>query len=272
MLDPAWLARVPDDRALEGALACMAADGWARLGPVLSAAGVEALRRRADALMLGEVVHPGLFFQHDAASGRYEDLEHGKGWVGPSSAYRKLEKLELDPLFRAWIDNPVFERVARALIDGPVAVYRAVLFNKAATGSSPLPWHQDGGRFWGVEPAPTLQLWTALDPATPASGCLEVLPGSHREGLATPLGGVVPADRVLAADAERRAVPVPAVPGEVLLIHNHLWHRSGANASGAPRRALTVCYMTASTRCLRTRRAPRTFFRAFDRGEPPAGP
>ncbi|MBL8718551.1 MAG: phytanoyl-CoA dioxygenase, partial [Myxococcales bacterium] len=45
--------------------------------------------------MLGEVVIPGLFFQHDAASGRYEDLELGRGFIGPSLDYRKIEKLEL---------------------------------------------------------------------------------------------------------------------------------------------------------------------------------
>ena len=51
--------------------------------------------------MLGEVQYPGLFYQHDSPTGRYEDLEFGAGWVGPSLSYRKLEKLELDPLF-AW--------------------------------------------------------------------------------------------------------------------------------------------------------------------------
>ncbi len=56
-----------------------------------------------------------------------------------------------------------------------------------------LPWHQDGGRFWGLDRDPILQIWTALDDAPVAAGCVEVLPGSHRDGLATPLGGLVPA-------------------------------------------------------------------------------
>src|SRR5262249_20207668 len=150
-----------------------------------------------DAIMLGEVVYPGLFFQADTDSGRYDDLAYGLGWQGPSLAYRKVEKLEMDPLFRAWLEHPVFERVARAVYgDGPLAIYRALLMTKGEKGGTYLPWHQDGGRFWGLDRDPELQVWTALDDAPAEAGCVEVVPGSHAAGLVTPLGGVVPADRV----------------------------------------------------------------------------
>ena len=239
--------------------------GWARLGPVIPEATLALLRERCDDLMLGRVRIDGLFFQHDAASGRYEDLEHGLGWIGPSLAYRKVEKLERDERFRALVEDPLFGRIARAVIAGPIAIYRAVLFAKAASGSTPLPWHQDGGRFWGLDSDPTLQIWTAIDDAGPEAGCVEVVPDSHLGGLATPLGGVVPDDVIGRAGAESRAVPLPAKAGEVLLLHNHVWHRSGPNRSGAPRRAFTVCYMSAATKCLRKKRAPREFVRVFDR-------
>jgi phytanoyl-CoA hydroxylase len=250
-------------RALEAPLAHFADEGFARLGPVMTGDALAALRARADAIMLGEVAYPGLFFQRDTTTGRYDDLEYGKGWTGPSLNYRKIEKLEQDPLFLAWIENPLFARIARALVGDAVALYRAVLFTKAARGGTVLPWHQDGGRFWGLDRDPILQIWTALDDAPPAAGCVEVLPGSHRAGLATPLGGVVPEALVKARGAEADAVALPAGAGEAVLIHNHLWHRSGVNATGAPRRAFTVCFMSAETRCLRTKRAPRRFVTVF---------
>src|SRR5690606_31557715 len=59
-------------------------DGFARLGRVLDDGGLAALRARAVALMLGHVVHPGMFFQLDAVTGRYEDAPLGLGWQGPS--------------------------------------------------------------------------------------------------------------------------------------------------------------------------------------------
>jgi ectoine hydroxylase-related dioxygenase (phytanoyl-CoA dioxygenase family) len=213
--------------------------------------------------MLGRVSYPGLFFQPDTTTGRYEDLELGKGWTGPSLSYRKIEKLEKDPLYFAWMKNALFARIARAVVGEAVTLYRAVLFNKPARGGTVLPWHQDGGRFWGVDRDPILQIWTALDDAPAAAGCVEVLPGSHRDGLATPLGGVVPAALVSGRGADARALPLPARAGEAILIHNHLWHRSGVNGTGVPRRAFTVCYMDAETRCLRRKRAPRSFVRVF---------
>jgi phytanoyl-CoA hydroxylase len=251
------------DIEIEAPLARFAEQGFARLGRVLDDEGLAALRERADAIMLGRVVYPGLFFQRDTTTGRYDDLEYGKGWTGPSLNYRKVEKLEKDPLFLGWIANALFARVARAVVGEAVVLYRAVLFNKAAEGGTVLPWHQDGGRFWGLDRDPILQIWTALDDAPATAGCVEVLPGSHLAGLATPLGGLVPAALAHAQGAEARAVALPARAGEALLIHNHLWHRSGVNTTGAPRRAFTVCYMSAETRCLRRKRAPRSFVRVF---------
>jgi phytanoyl-CoA hydroxylase len=249
---------------LAPALAEYRALGYARLGRVLSAEAIAALGARVDELMSARVRHEGLFFQRDSPTGRYQDLTFGAGWQGPSPDYRKIEKLELDPLFRAWIANPLFERVARALIEGPIALYRAVLFTKSASGGTALPWHQDGGAFWGVDRPPLLQIWTALDDAPAESGCLEVLPASHRAGLATREGGVIVEPALRAADAERRAVAIPARAGEALLIHNHLWHRSGTNRTGLRRSALSICFMSAATRCLRKKRSPRQFLQIFD--------
>jgi hypothetical protein len=237
--------------------------GWARVGKVLSDEGAHALCQRTDELMLGRVSYPGLFFQLDASTGHYEDLPYGRGYEGPSLSYRKIEKLELDPLFRSWIENPVFEAIARAVIPGDIVVYRAMIMSKPREGGTDLPWHQDGGQFWGIDRDPVLQIWTALDDAPVEAGCVEVLDRSHVEGLATPNGGVVPRDMVEARDADEKALRLPVRAGDVLLVHNHVWHRSGRNVTGRPRRAMSVCYMTAETRCLRKKRAPRTFVPVF---------
>src|SRR3954470_3411849 len=249
---------------LARALAEFSSRGYARLGRIVDDEALAALGARVADLMSERVRHEGLFFQRDSPTGRYEDLAFGEGWQGPASDYRKIEKLELDPLFRAFIGNALHERIARALIPGPVALYRAVLFTKSARGGTALPWHQDGGTFWGVEPAPQLQIWTALDDCTLDGGCLEVRPGSHLHGLATPQGGVIVAEELRRARAEERALPLPARAGEAMLIHNHLWHRSGINRSGRRRSALSVCLMSASSRCLRKKREPRRFVRVFE--------
>jgi ectoine hydroxylase-related dioxygenase (phytanoyl-CoA dioxygenase family) len=237
--------------------------GYARLGRVVSDEGIAAMRARIDDIMLGKVCHDGLFFQHDSDTGRYEDLVRRQGFVGPSDHYRKIEKLEKDPLFRSYMGNPIFQRILHTIAPGPITLYRAVLFNKAAHGGTALPWHQDGGIFWGLDRPPLVQIWTTLDEATEASGCLEFVPGSHLKGLATRLGGVVQPELVASACAEENRVFVPAQAGEAMLIDNEVWHRSGTNETDQPRRAVTFCYLRGETRCMRTKRKPRTFERIF---------
>ncbi|MDB4994176.1 MAG: phytanoyl-CoA dioxygenase, partial [Myxococcaceae bacterium] len=123
-------AHLTDD-AIATAIAHYREHGYARLGKLASEETCAALRTRTDELMMGTVKYPGLFFQIDTESGRYDELTYGKGYEGPSLNYRKIEKLELDPLFFAWIGNPLFERVAHAVIGGEIAIYRATLFTKA---------------------------------------------------------------------------------------------------------------------------------------------
>lgn len=255
------------ERELAAVLAAFRRDGYARLGAVLDAAGAARLAARAGAVMQGETAVDGLFYQHDSRSGRYEDLEYGRGWTGPSPHYRKIEGLERDPLFRCWLENALFARIAHAVLGPSVTLYRAVLWNKAPRAGMVLPWHQDDGAFWGIDRPPCLQIWTALDDAPVAAGCVEVVPGSHHAGLASAQGGTVQPDALQAAAAETRALALPVRAGEALLLHNHIWHRSGRNASAQPRRALSVSYLHGATRCRRQRRAPRRFISLF---EPPA--
>jgi len=250
---------------IPGAIAHFREHGWARLGVVAGDDVLAKLRARADDIMMGRVVHEGLFFQRDSETGRYVDLVFGRGWEGPSLDYRKIEKLEVDPVFRSWLENERFELVVRGILGDQVAIYRATLFTKSARGGTELPWHQDGGNFWGLDRDPELQIWTALDDVPAEAGCVEIVDRSHAAGLATPLGGTIPADRALARRAEDNVTPLPARAGEAILIHNYLWHRSGNNSTGRTRRAFTVSYITAATRCLRTRRAPRQFVRVFER-------
>jgi phytanoyl-CoA hydroxylase len=261
--DDSWLA--PDWRGLDlgAALTAWRRDGFAHLPGVVSPAGLAALRTRAEDLMHGRLDHTPFFFQGDAETGAYSDMPLGLGWVGPSDAYRKLEKLERDPLFLSFASNPLFERLARAVHPtGDIRLYRAILMNKRAgspeaPGGTELPWHQDGGRLWGLDRDPTLQLWTALDDAPEAAGCMVFARGTHLDGLATPLGGAVP--EAVSSSRPLDLVAVPARAGDVVLIHNLVWHASGRNRTPAPRRCFSVGLLDADTRCVRKKKAPRIF-------------
>lgn len=245
---------------VDQAVAAYRDQGYARLGQLLDPAELQRYRARALALMRGEIVHEGMFFQLDAATGRYEDAPLGLGWQGPSERYRKVEKLERDELFQQLIAHPKLAPLVRALLPAlPIRLYRAILFNKSAQGSSEIPWHQDGGKLWGLSEEPQVQVWVALDDAPEDGGCLEVVPGTHRSGTVTPLGGVIPEARV----GQVRVEPLPARAGEAILLHNHLWHRSGRSKPGQRRIGYSACYLGPHVRCVRKKKTPRTFYEVW---------
>lgn len=255
----AWLLPGVAALELDEPLEHLNEHGWARLGRCLSSAATQAVAARADDLMAGRVTHDGLFFQHDSPTGLYRDLKYREGWIGPSPAYRKIERLERDAVFWALVCSRLFGRLANTVLGQGAMVYRTVLWTKAAGAGMHLPWHQDDGNFWGLDTAPSLQVWVALDDAPVQSGCIEVMPRTHLDGLASPEGGTV-RDGVLNERLTRtEPLLLPAKAGEVLLLHNHLWHRSGCNSTALPRRAVSVSYLHRDTRCLRRKRAPRQF-------------
>ncbi len=65
--------------------------------------------------------------------------------------------------------------------------------------------------------------WIPLTPATAESGCLMVIPGSHKFGVRF---GPYPTDLL-----DKKGVKLPVEPGDVIFIHNKTMHCSVANTS-----------------------------------------
>jgi hypothetical protein len=227
--------------------------GYVRLGRVLSDAGLRRLQDEIDAVMLGtaEVDYTRMMMQLDGTTGRAEDAgPKTQGFKKPSLNYRKIEDLEYDPVFLEYIQNPVFEAWC-GRIYGPgasISIFRAMFFNKPAFGGSKLAWHQDW--FGSLDRDPRLTVWTALDPATKESGCVKVVPGSHREKLTRPgkKSPFISPEQVETLCPASNVVHLEAEAGEVLLLHNYLLHASDLTTNGRSRRAFSVCYMDGDTR------------------------
>ena len=224
-------------------------DGYLRLGKLLNDQELASLRERMDAIMLGRVRYPSLQMQLDTGS-KYEELpDPVEGFLGETLGYRKIQGLEADPLMLGFIRRDVFREICRRHYGAhaSVSVFRIMMMNKPAGQGTYLPWHQDAGDVWKLDRDPLVTLWVALDPSTRANGCVQVIPGTHRLGLLSRNGS-----NISAADTGRYC-PDNAIeylelePGEGLLLHNWLLHRSDVNHTGTPRRALSACYMDGRT-------------------------
>jgi ectoine hydroxylase-related dioxygenase (phytanoyl-CoA dioxygenase family) len=137
--------------------------------------------------------------------------------------------------------RPSMTAFARGLLgDRPCELAHSVLWYKPPAVGSPKPPHQDAPYLSG-NPTNYLTIWIALDDATPESGCLSVVPGSHRHGL-LPHHGVeaqVSQDRW----AQEASAQLPLAGGGAVAFHPYLLHASGPNRSDRPRRALTLRYV-----------------------------
>lgn len=230
---------------------CWERDGLIRLGQVASDEQLAALQTRMDDIMLGRAPNDTIWFQLDSATGRYEDVPGGDGkWAAPTLNYRKIERLENDPLFLAYIQHPRFRDITRALIGEEVRIYRAMFMNKPARRGTILPYHQDAGSQWGMDRQPTVTIWTALDDATIANGCVQVIPGSHRLGLLSEQGHTITPEQEAQHCRDEDSLYLEAKAGEVFVLHNLMLHRSGVNATDHPRRAFSVAYLDGATRDL----------------------
>lgn len=224
------------------------AQGYLRLGKLLPADALTALQQRIDDIMLGKLPYPTMSFQLDGATGAYMNLPPDSvGHKGATLAYRRITGLEADPLFLAYIQHALVQAICRRYYGGAVSIFRAMFMNKPAQQGTVLPWHQDVGEGWGLDRNPIITIWTALDDATAANGCMQIVPGSHQLGVLNPQHFVSQADQAKYTQ-ENQLIDLEVAAGEAVLLHNFLLHRSGVNRTATPRRAFSTAYMDAATR------------------------
>ncbi len=224
-------------------------DGFLYLGPLLTSDEVAALCARVDDLALGRLLNPAIAMQLDTG-GAYEELPPAvSGFSEATLSYRKLQGLETDPLFSPLVRHPLVAEICASHYGphSPVSLFRAMVMNKPAGQGTYLPWHQDGGDVWKLDRDPLVTTWVALDPATRANGCIEVVPGTHRLGLLSTIGSTIESQDVARHCPPERVMPLEVESGHGLLLHNWLIHRSGINPTQESRRAFTASYMDGRT-------------------------
>jgi phytanoyl-CoA hydroxylase len=227
-------------------------DGYLVLGKVLSDEDLKSLQNRIDDIMMGraDVDYDRLLMQLDSETGEYQDApEQSNGFKKSTLAYRKIQNLEHDPVLGAYLNRREFKDVcARAYCgDTPIACFRAMFMNKPVMQGTKLPWHQDA--WTDLDRQPKITVWTALDPATKANGCVEVVPGTHRLGRVNPghPSGFLSKEQADEICKPENVVYLELEPGGVVLLHNWLIHSSDVNRTETPRRGFSVCYMDGNT-------------------------
>jgi ectoine hydroxylase len=147
------------------------------------------------------------------------------------------------------------ERVVDTLqwmLGGEAYHYHSKLTAKEPLEGGAWEWHQDYGYWYhnGCLFPDMASVMVALDPATRANGCLQVIRASHLAGRVD--HGVLPGEQV-GADPQRvdqmlkrlDLVHVELDPGDGLFFHANVMHRSDANTSPDRRWTVLHCYNAA---------------------------
>lgn len=198
----------------------LANDGYCVVPDILSAEEIEALRQLARSAALTST--------HEA---------------GPP-VQRILRTHTLSPALAELQHAERILDVLRRIYGHDIALHHAKLVVKQPGGGE-VPWHQDFA-YWTRDSEHPCQLncMVYIDDADEDNGCLRVVPGSHRRGLAphaaSSAHGVF--DKILDSADPARAISLPGKAGTGIFFDSLLLHRSGPNRTQRPRHSATLVY------------------------------
>jgi len=160
-----------------------------------------------------------------------------------------------EPLDR-WAHDPRFIEPMKDLLGNEnVMLFTEKLNVKRGLVGGPIVLHQDYPYWVGVA-EDAAQVGTAivfLDDSTIENGCLEVVPGSHRDGETKrkQIEGFGANEMDQGQYDESKLVPLEVPAGSVVYFGSFLVHASAPNRTAGDRRALLYSYQPAGRRTLR---------------------
>lgn len=162
-----------------------------------------------------------------------------------------MEMWRLDPEYKKLLYHKPLLNIVECIIGNEIQLFHDQALFKPAFHGGEVHWHQDNA-YWQCNPPNLVSIWIALDDADEENGCMNVIPGSHLEGLtshgrAKSEKGDLPALLQVEVD-ETRAVAVPVNAGYAMAHHCMTLHQTDPNKSARDRRAMVIHYMPTGTR------------------------
>ena len=156
--------------------------------------------------------------------------------------------LELDVSWISIARQPQILDTVEQLIGPDFLLWEVALFTKEAQMSDATPWQQDG-EFWPIRPLVACTVWIALDTCTSESGCLRIVPESHRTRESFPIvsGNSEELGEYRAirdqSEAEAKGQDVVLRPAQFCVYDVYTVYGRRPNLSAAPSRAIAMRFM-----------------------------
>lgn len=190
------------------------------------------------------------------------EAEHG------ALHYQSKMHTLLDFTAQIAVNDKILDLV-EAVLGPDILLYDVTFIVKEPGTESFVSWHQDL-TYWGLSNDEQVSMWLALSPATEISGCMRMVPGSHKNGLMKhedlrDARNVLHRGQSVEGVDENEAMLCPLQPGEASFHHGWTLHASMPNRSDDRRIGLNVQYINPSARQTLNPNATATLVRGKDR-------
>lgn len=151
--------------------------------------------------------------------------------------------------------HPKLLDAVEAILGPDILLYSTSYIIKEAHTATHVSWHQDL-TYWGLSHDDQVSVWLALSPATEESGCMRMIPGSHKAGrmehemIEDTNNVLLNGQNVVGVDEEASTL-CPLQPGELSFHHGWTLHASTANQSNDRRIGLNMQFIAPHVRQLK---------------------
>lgn len=181
----------------------------------------------------------------------HQILEAAERRLGPLHYWAKIHTILRSPYRLA--THPAMLNIVEQILGPNILLYNATYIIKEPNSPAHVSWHQDL-TYWGLDDDAQVSAWLALTPADETSGCMRMLPGSHKTGprphdTTTPdPTNVLYQSQTIHDVPEAQATLCPLNPGEASFHHGWTLHSSAPNRSNHRRIGLNIQYIAPHVR------------------------
>ena len=149
------------------------------------------------------------------------------------------------------VHHPAVLDAVEDVIGPDILIYHSTTWIKEAKTPSYVLWHQDG-KYFHLDPHLHVTAWVALSEVSVKSGCVHVLPGSHKWGDFDHADDTGEWNMIKRGQGipdrfdDETGVPMELKPGEMSLHHTDLVHCSHGNDNTDRRIGIGISYIPAS--------------------------
>tara|TARA_Y100000590_G_C15597482_1_gene968633 strand:- start:57 stop:848 length:792 start_codon:yes stop_codon:yes gene_type:complete len=164
--------------------------------------------------------------------------------------------------------NKIILDIVEKLIGPNILLHNVTYIIKEPKSLTHVSWHQDL-TYWGFNNDNQVSVWLALSPTNKKSGCMQMIPKSHKLGKFThektfDSSNVLSSGQRVNNIDEKNSVFCELEPGEASFHHGWILHKSNPNYSDDRRIGLNIQYISTDVKQLKHNKDSAICVRGYD--------